>query len=58
MAGTSYFCKCLIFMLFFLIVCLADRSESGSNRGCRVVIHLKNRFVTGVCTSAFVILYF
>lgn len=57
MAGTSYFCKCLVCMLFFLIVCLADRSESGSNKGCRAVSHLKNRFVTGVHSSTFVILY-
>jgi len=45
-------------MLFFLIVCLAGRSESGSNKGYRVVNRLKCRFVTGVHTSTFVILYF
>jgi len=44
-------------MLFFL-VCLADRSKSGSKKGCTVVNHLKNRSVTGVRTSAYVILYF
>lgn len=52
MAGTSYFCKCLVCMLFFIIVCLADRSESRSNKCCRVVNHLKNIFVTGIHTSS------